>query len=232
MRLRRAVLQISPKSSVPPRLLVYKSRPLLTHPESTLLQVLIPLHFNSPRINTYVKPGGGYPSFNPKVLQLVTMYASPISSFPVTLLPRAKARGTSRSPLSPVFATLTVHSQLVENTITLSLAFATLTDRVKHKSFACHSYKKHPGVGYIIAAKVFSFEIPPLPCSPEGRRPPDHLSLFLSQAFQCRFFTTHCSPRTTHCVPENFYPPASDLRHNPAAQGQHAQSSSQTGRIQ
>ena len=24
---------------------------------------------------------------------------------------------------------------------------ATLTTRVKHKSFACHSYKKHPGVG-------------------------------------------------------------------------------------
>jgi hypothetical protein len=74
MRLRRVVSKIPPISSVPPGLLFYKSHPLSTRSESTLLQVLIPLHFNSPRINTYTKPGGGCPSSSPKVLQLVTPY--------------------------------------------------------------------------------------------------------------------------------------------------------------
>src|SRR5580658_4374409 len=72
MRPRRAVLQIPPRSSVPPRLPLYKNRILLTHSESTLLQVLIPLHLNSPRINTYKKTWRGTPSFTRKVLQLVT----------------------------------------------------------------------------------------------------------------------------------------------------------------
>jgi hypothetical protein len=51
--------------------------------------------------------------------------------------------------------------------------------------------------------------------------------------------TTHHSLFTTHQSAHNFYPPAPDLRHNPAAQGhtsvplnQRAHSSSQTGRIQ
>jgi hypothetical protein len=59
MRPRRAVLQTPPKSSVPPRLPLYNCRPLLTPSKSTLLQLLIPLHFNSSRINTYKKPGRG-----------------------------------------------------------------------------------------------------------------------------------------------------------------------------
>lgn len=59
MRLRRAVPKIPPKSSVAPGLPVYKNRSALTHSESTLPQVLIPLDFNSPRINTYKKPGRG-----------------------------------------------------------------------------------------------------------------------------------------------------------------------------
>jgi hypothetical protein len=57
------------------------------------------------------------------------------------------------------------------------------------------------------------------------------------QTFQRRFSTTHYS--LLMVLPQNFYPPASDLRHNPAAQGhtsvplnQRAHSSSQTGRIQ
>jgi hypothetical protein len=66
MRLRRAVLQIPAKSLVPPRLPVYKSRPLLTLSESTLLQVLIPLHFISFISNTYKKPGRGSLPFTPK----------------------------------------------------------------------------------------------------------------------------------------------------------------------
>jgi hypothetical protein len=50
---------------------------------------------------------------------------------------------------------------------------------------------------------------------------------------------THYPLFPTHGSPQNFYPPACDLRHNPAAQGhvsaalnQQAHSSSQTGRIQ
>jgi hypothetical protein len=43
-------------------------------------------------------------------------------------------------------------------------------------------------------------------------------------------FTAHHSLHTG--LPHNFYPPARDLRHNPAAQGQHPQPIPQTGRIQ
>jgi len=49
--------------------------------------------------------------------------------------------------LTPFPATLTSPSQIAENTTTLSPAFATLTSRVKHKPFVCHSYRKHPGGG-------------------------------------------------------------------------------------
>jgi hypothetical protein len=49
--------------------------------------------------------------------------------------------------LSPLPATLTRNLQLTENKTTLSLFRATLTSRDKHKSFVCHSYKKHGGVG-------------------------------------------------------------------------------------
>ena len=59
MRPRRAVLQIPPKSSFPHCLLFHKTSHLLTPSESTLLQVLVPLHFNSSRMNTYAKQGGG-----------------------------------------------------------------------------------------------------------------------------------------------------------------------------
>src|ERR1700722_16909330 len=66
MRLRRAVLQIPPKPPVPPGLPLYKSRHSLTRAESTLLQLLIPLHFISFISNTYKKPGGGSPLRAPK----------------------------------------------------------------------------------------------------------------------------------------------------------------------
>src|SRR5271155_2325127 len=77
MRLHRAVPKIPAKSSVPPELPFNKSRLFLTRSESTLPQVLIPLHFNSSRINTYKKRGGGCPSSSPKVLQLVTTPTPP-----------------------------------------------------------------------------------------------------------------------------------------------------------
>ena len=58
------------------------------------------------------------------------------------------------SSLCPFTATLADASQHTENKTTLSLAFATLTRLVNHKSFACHSYKKHPGWG--IHPRAFS----------------------------------------------------------------------------
>ena len=86
MRLHRAVPKIPPKSSVPPSLPFYKIYPLLTHPESTLLQPLIPPDFNSLIINTYKKPGGGCPLSSPRVLQLVTPSALVIPSAPAKIL--------------------------------------------------------------------------------------------------------------------------------------------------
>jgi len=55
------------------------------------------------------------------------------------------------------------------------------------------------------------------------------LSLFRSLPFNFQLSTVNLSPSL---LPRNFYPPASDLRHNPAAQGQHPQINPQTGRIQ
>jgi hypothetical protein len=49
--------------------------------------------------------------------------------------------------VSPFFATLTRHPQPADNKTTLSALSATLTSYVKPKSFVCHSYKKHGGVG-------------------------------------------------------------------------------------
>ena len=54
------------------------------------------------------------------------------------------------SSSTPFLATLTNHSQPIENAITLSPVFASLTDTVKHKSFACRSYKKHRGWGTLL----------------------------------------------------------------------------------
>ncbi len=72
MRLRRAVLQLPAKPSVPPRLPFHKNRFLPTPSKSTLPQLLIPLHFKSFRSNTYKKPRGKALADNPNVLQLVT----------------------------------------------------------------------------------------------------------------------------------------------------------------
>jgi hypothetical protein len=141
MRLRRAVLQTLPRISVPLRSPLYKHRPLRTRSESTLLQVLIPLHFNSPRMCVYKKPGEGAPLSDPNVLQLVTTNASPMTPLPGYA---ERRRGT-----------LTVSLQLPENKSTLGPTVANPTSRVRHKSFACHSYRKHRGVGYPLRANIF-----------------------------------------------------------------------------
>ena len=78
----------------------------------------------------------------------------------------------SPAPATRLSATLTDTPQLHENKATLSLAFATLTRRVKHKSFVCHSYKKHRGVGYPSILKQFPFA-PRLLCKNRSANPPD-----------------------------------------------------------
>jgi hypothetical protein len=60
-------------------------------------------------------------------------------------------------PVSPFPATLTDDSQLTENSATLSPVPATLTSRVNPNPFVCHSCRKHPGWGYLLQAKIFSF---------------------------------------------------------------------------
>jgi hypothetical protein len=52
----------------------------------------------------------------------------------------------------------------------------------------------------------------------------DTHGIYRRRAFDCRLSTSPLS--------ENFYPPAPDLRHNPAAQGHHPYSYLRTGRIQ
>jgi hypothetical protein len=71
---------------------------------------------------------------------------------------RAFLRPLSQSclVLTPFPATLTGHRQLAENTTTLSPAVATLTTRVKHNPFVCHSYRKYPGWGYPAIANSLS----------------------------------------------------------------------------
>ena len=66
MRLCRAVPKILAKSSVPPRLPLYKNCPLRTRSKSTLPQLLIPFNFNSRISNTYKKTRGRAPSPVPK----------------------------------------------------------------------------------------------------------------------------------------------------------------------
>src|SRR5579872_1565887 len=85
-----------------------------------------------------------------------------LSPLPATLTSTLPRR-CETPPVSPLFATLTDHSQLNENPATLSPFAATLTSRVKHNSFVCHSYKKHPGVGYTppLASRGFDFPASP-----------------------------------------------------------------------
>jgi hypothetical protein len=58
MKPRHVVLPSAPKFPFPAQLPLYINRHSLTHLESTLPHLFIPLDFISPRINTYKKPGG------------------------------------------------------------------------------------------------------------------------------------------------------------------------------
>ena len=89
------------------------------------------------------------------------------------------------SRLTPVLATLTEDLQITENKATLSPFPATLTSRVKPKSFVCHSYEKHRGGGGVPSAidpqippAAFNFQpLPPVTShqSPVTSHEPTHL---------------------------------------------------------
>ena len=151
MRLRRAVLKIPAKSSVPHRSPLYKPRPLPTPSESTHPQLLIPLHFKSFISNTYRKPGRRSLLEAPKFVNssLPPRHSSTRAAVPVRLDLRPRG-ATDRATAHPQVLSLPLlgaSPQVSENTATLSPFAATLTRRVKPKSCVCHSYKKHRGVG-------------------------------------------------------------------------------------
>src|SRR5580704_479810 len=102
MALRSAAPKIPPKSSVSPRLPFYKNHPLLSRSESTLTQVLIPLHLNSFRMNTYIKPGGG-PLHQPQSFATCHPHnaGGRAHSLPSILVGKEKWKLAPRGELSP-----------------------------------------------------------------------------------------------------------------------------------
>ena len=85
------------------------------------------------------------PSPSPSSSLLRVLEASAFTSFPLPF--HFELSTINFLSLSPFPATLTGHTELNENKTTLSLAVATLTNPVTHNPFACHSCKKHRGVG-------------------------------------------------------------------------------------
>ena len=84
----------------------------------------------------------------------VSAFSSPdVCSFNSKLSTACPERRVNFPSLSPFPATLTSPLQPLENTATLSPAFATLTRHVNHNPFVCHSYAKHPGGGNILQTK-------------------------------------------------------------------------------
>jgi hypothetical protein len=92
MRLRRAVLKISAKFSVPPGLPLNKKLSLPTRSESTLPQPLIPLDFISFNSNVYGKPGEGPPHQRTRVWQVVTSRSALL-----------RARTNKRNPIPLIY---------------------------------------------------------------------------------------------------------------------------------
>jgi hypothetical protein len=99
-RLRHAVPKVPAKSSVPPRLPLHKTRLLPTRSESTLLQLLIPLHFNSRRYNVHKKPWERTHRSSHQVLQLVTPLVVVIPRESRTSAPPSGLREETSAPPS------------------------------------------------------------------------------------------------------------------------------------
>jgi hypothetical protein len=84
--------------------------------------------------------------FHSQLLQASLPYLCVLCALRVEIpIPLFCTAAQKRAPVNPFPATLTDHAQLDDNAITLSPVFATLMDTINHKSFACHSYKKHRG---------------------------------------------------------------------------------------
>ena len=105
--------------------------------------------------------------------------SSPSSSAPSSIgaLPRQTSSFHQLSTfhsvsLSPFPATLTNSVQRIENTTTLSPAFATLTRNVTRKPCICHSYEKHPGVR--VPLQLSSRPRRPCPLAPHPIFPIEH----------------------------------------------------------
>ena len=80
----------------------------------------------------------------------VSVFSSPnLSPFNFQLPALSVAEGSTFNWVSITLfpAALTSRPQITEKPAALTPAFATLTNRVKHKSCVCHSYKKHQGWG-------------------------------------------------------------------------------------
>jgi hypothetical protein len=115
-------------------------------------------------LSLYLQPRSAGPPFFPESSAL-SVPATPLRSVPAAsnstfapaahppLMERHRAVAQKGASVSPFLATLAASPQLTENPDTLSPVLATLTNRVKHKPFACHSYKKHRGVGHQVGQR-------------------------------------------------------------------------------
>ena len=152
MRARFAVLKTPPKFSVSSLLPLYKNSAILTHSESALLQVLIPLNFNSRIINTCKKPGGGTPPCTGKVLQLVTPNAQPIR--PCRTCPASPATHHSLA-LSRAEGSLAIIPFRIRTSEKLARnSFRIRTSKTGHlKSFRICTYEEPRGVGAYLSGQ-------------------------------------------------------------------------------
>jgi hypothetical protein len=88
----------------------------------------------------------------------------PLTNHPFPHPSSFRSHVPTAAPPTPFPATLAASLQPTEIPATLSPFAATLTGRINHNPFVCHSYKKHPGVG--------SHRLPAT-----GRMPKGHVSL-------------------------------------------------------
>ncbi len=128
----------------------------------------------------------------------------------------------------PHFSTTSKHP--THNTARKSTLFMRLLHNSRHTPGGGLIVNRTPVEGCLSRASIGSTGS--LRCADHGPFFYPTFKAFNLPTFQRRFSTIHRSLLAAHSLRENFYPPASDLRHNPAAQRHHLQSIAQTGRIQ
>ena len=166
-------------------------KPLLPGAVRTLKTTFQPLNSAIPWKTLY--------SLANQVLPFPMFRSTTTSSLYPSPPPNIRPSTFSLVPLSPFLATLTGGLQLFENPVTLSPVFVTLTGPVRHKSFACHSYKKHPRV-YTPAPRNFSLPHSDFPATDRKSRTTSHGSRVSVPPVARREFrvTSHESPATSH----------------------------------